>query len=109
MVAYTGSWKQVRRAVVGHRRTLRYQVVALAAALRRVRILTCFLEEQAEHIVVHDVLHERAGATWKMRVSSYLKLRLSPTGVVQALHRVGLTAHVELGSRGMVRVVAAPD
>ena len=70
------------------------------------RIHTCFLEEQPGHMVVHDVLHERTGANWQMRVSSYRKLRLAPHWVVRSLERVGLTAVVEKGPRGMVRVVA---
>jgi SAM-dependent methyltransferase len=45
------------------------------------RILTCVLEEQGEHLVVHDLLQERQATGWKMAVSSYRKLRLSPDSV----------------------------
>jgi len=70
------------------------------------RILTCCLEDATTHVVVHDILHEREGAQWSLKVSSYRKLRLAPTVVETALRTHGLAARVEPGPRGMVRVVA---
>jgi SAM-dependent methyltransferase len=70
------------------------------------RILTCFLEEQDDHVIVYDVLHERTGDAWNMSVSSYRKLRLSGEGVTTTLEAVGLKCSVSSGPRGMVRVVA---
>jgi SAM-dependent methyltransferase len=70
------------------------------------RIHTCFLEERSQHVAVTDVLHERVGETWQMRVSSYLKLRLSPEWVMQALARAGLAGHLDRGPRGMVQITA---
>jgi hypothetical protein len=35
------------------------------------RILTCVLEYEDAHVVVHDLLHEFDGAAWRQRVSSY--------------------------------------
>lgn len=70
------------------------------------RILTCFLEYGAEHVDVHDVLHEREGSNWKLRVSSYRKLRLSPEWVSAALRARGFAVLVEPGLAGMVRVIA---
>jgi hypothetical protein len=70
------------------------------------RILTCFLEYSAERVTVHDVLHERSGASWRLRVSAYQKLRLSPAWVVEALGGLGLAVRLEPGLGGMVRVVA---
>jgi SAM-dependent methyltransferase len=70
------------------------------------RIHTCFLEEGPTHMVVHDILHERAGDTWRMKVSSYTKLRLSPEWVVNALRSVGLSPTASAGPRGMVQIVA---
>jgi SAM-dependent methyltransferase len=71
------------------------------------RVHTCFLEEHADHMQVHDILHERDGATWKMRVSSYPKLRLAPAAVAETFSYFGLTPKVEPGPRGMVRITAA--
>jgi SAM-dependent methyltransferase len=70
------------------------------------RILTCFLEYEDDTVVVHDILHERAGDAWETRVSSYRKLRLSPDRVMGSLETSGFEARREAGTRGMVRVVA---
>lgn len=70
------------------------------------RILTCFLEYEPEHVVVHDVVHERGAAGWSMRVSAYRKLRLSPAWLVLRLEAEGLAVRREAGVRGMVRLVA---
>jgi SAM-dependent methyltransferase len=71
------------------------------------RILTCFLEFAAEHVDVHDLLHERNGDTWQMRVSTYRKLRLDPRWVTASLHERGLSVRTESGLSGMIRVIAA--
>ena len=70
------------------------------------RIHTCFLEEQPDHVLVHDIVHERDGATWRMKVSSYPKLRLAPAAVAEALRYEGLEPTVAPGARGMVRITA---
>jgi SAM-dependent methyltransferase len=68
------------------------------------RIHTCFLEEGPTHMVVHDIVHERVGDAWRMKVSSYQKLRLSAQWVLDALRRVGLRPTVSAGPRGMVQI-----
>lgn len=70
------------------------------------RILTCFLEYVPGYVNVHDVLHERNGSTWQLRVSAYRKLRLSPEWVSAALQGNGFSVRIEPGLAGMVRVVA---
>lgn len=70
------------------------------------RILTCFLEYGEATVQVHDVLHERDGGGWRLRLSSYPKLRLSPEWVVTALTSLGFTVRREPGISGMVRVIA---
>jgi SAM-dependent methyltransferase len=70
------------------------------------RIHTCFLEEQADHVLVHDLLYEKQGDRWSMQVSNYNKLRLSPAAVCRTFQSVGLTASVVAGPRGMVRLTA---
>jgi SAM-dependent methyltransferase len=70
------------------------------------RILTCYLEYEPEHVMVHDIVHERSEGSWQMRVSAYPKLRISPTNVEQSLRKHGLTTVLETAPRGMVRVVA---
>ncbi len=79
------------------------------------RVLTCFLEEHTDHVLVHDILHERQAESWSMRVSSYRKLRLSPEVVRRSFQAAGFAASIAPGPRGMVKLIAdvqpfvAPD
>lgn len=70
------------------------------------RILSCFLEESGEYMVVHDILYEREGTSWNFRVSSYKKLRISPRWMIGALKQVGLEATLDEIPMGYLRVVA---
>jgi predicted RNA methylase len=70
------------------------------------RILTCFLEYDALAVTVHDILHERDGSDWRLRVSAYRKLRLSPEWVTSALAAKGLHVRTEPGLAGMTRLIA---
>jgi SAM-dependent methyltransferase len=70
------------------------------------RIHTCFLEAAGDKVVVHDILHEQAGAAWAMQVSSYEKLRLVPEDVRRLFALAGLRVSLGPGPRGMVRLVA---
>jgi SAM-dependent methyltransferase len=70
------------------------------------RIHTCFLEEEPDRMLVHDIEHERQGGTWSMRVSRYPKLRLDPDVVVRTLEQHALEVARERGPRGMVQIVA---
>jgi SAM-dependent methyltransferase len=66
------------------------------------RIHTCFLEERPEHVVVHDMVHERGADGWWMKVSSYEKLRVSGTALSRAAEAAGLRCSTEPGPRGML-------
>ncbi len=70
------------------------------------RILTCFLEYAETTVRVHDILHEREGTQWRLRVSSYPKRRLDPEWVVDALRSRGFAVQRARAQNGMVRVVA---
>jgi 2-polyprenyl-3-methyl-5-hydroxy-6-metoxy-1,4-benzoquinol methylase len=69
------------------------------------RILTCFLEYEDDTVIVHDVLHEKEGPAWRMAVSSYRKLRLSPEALGTLARSAGFTVQHQAGLRGMVRLV----
>ena len=69
------------------------------------RILTCFLEYEEDTVLVHDILHERAGDAWETRVSSYRKLRIAPERVIASLETIGFETRREQGAPGMVRVI----
>lgn len=70
------------------------------------RILTCFLEYTDSRVTVHDVLHEWRDAAWRMTVSAYPKLRLSPAWVIGVMERSGFSVERSEGSSGMVCLVA---
>jgi 2-polyprenyl-3-methyl-5-hydroxy-6-metoxy-1,4-benzoquinol methylase len=70
------------------------------------RILTCFLEYADTTVTVHDLLHQREGGSWRLRVSSYSKLRLSPQWVVERLSSLGLSVVRDAAPGGMIRVTA---
>jgi hypothetical protein len=55
---------------------------------------------------VHDLLHERDDDGWRLRVSSYAKLRIAPEWVVDVAGRSGLDARIEGVERGMVTIRA---
>ena len=93
--------------------TFRDYTTALSAEQRFIpvrsdadRILTCFLEYDDTHVTVHDLLHERETSQWKLRVSSYRKLRLAPEWVSRALENHGFRVAQEAALGGMVRLVA---
>jgi SAM-dependent methyltransferase len=71
------------------------------------RILTCFLEYAADHVDVHDMLHESDGEAWRLRVSTYRKLRLDPQWISASLSDRGFSVRTEAGLAGMIRIVAA--
>jgi SAM-dependent methyltransferase len=70
------------------------------------RIHTCFLEELAECVIVHDIVHEFRDNSWSQTVSSYRKLRLAPETVVQAAESAGLVCLKRPGPRGMLTILA---
>jgi 2-polyprenyl-3-methyl-5-hydroxy-6-metoxy-1,4-benzoquinol methylase len=70
------------------------------------RILTCFLEYADTTVTVHDLLHQREGGAWRLRASSYPKLRLSPEWVVERLSSLGLSVRRDTAPAGMIRITA---
>jgi len=93
--------------------TFRNYTTALSAESRFIpvrsspdRIMTCFLEYDDQRVTVHDLLHERDGAQWRLSVSSYQKLRLDPGWVRDALMQLGLEVTESTTPSRMVRLMA---
>ena len=96
---FVATFRDYRQLPSGDRR-----FIPVRSDLRRIH--TCFLEQQEEHVIVHDIVHERGTDGWSQQVSSYHKLRLSPEFVVQAAESAGLAALCRPGPRGMLTVLA---
>jgi hypothetical protein len=70
-------------------------------------IMTCFLEfENAESVVVHDLVHTRQGAGWSLEKSSYRKLRLGIDWLCDELNQAGLAVVSQDSSGRLLAVVA---
>lgn len=54
------------------------------------RIFTCFLEHAGDIIRVHDILQVRENGEWRLRISSYVKLRLDYRWLIGRLEDCGL-------------------
>jgi len=70
------------------------------------RIFTCFLDYHQDHVEVNDLLHVRAGETWKFTTSSYRKLRLNASLIGELLTAAGFTIAHSSTEQGLVRIVA---
>jgi SAM-dependent methyltransferase len=70
------------------------------------RIMTCFLEYEAERVLVHDLIHVRRGADWVLHKSSYPKLRLAPGWVEARLQERGFDI-LSNGSSGRMTMIVA--
>jgi SAM-dependent methyltransferase len=70
------------------------------------RIFVCFLEYKAARVAVTDILHEREGSQWKMSVSTYDKLRITPEWLDDLLRRSGFAITRDINASGMLRFAA---
>lgn len=70
------------------------------------RIFTCFLDYQDDVVQVHDILYEKVGSHFKMRVSDYRKLRLDSDVIDRQLASRGLRTVRRCSPEGMITGVA---
>lgn len=57
--------------------------------------MVCFLDFTDHDVAtVNDIIHTRSDRGWTMHTSSYPKLRLAPTMVVDELTGAGLRVHL---------------
>ncbi len=70
------------------------------------RIFTCFLEYEAKHVNVHDIVHEKVGGRWATRISVFRKLRISVRWMTSCLQKSGFTIeHIDT-NKGMIMIIA---
>ncbi len=74
------------------------------------RIFTCMLEEvSAEHVRVHDLLHQRSVSGFEQHISSYLKCRFGATWIDETLAQLGFIESHSSASRGLLTRVATRE
>ncbi len=70
------------------------------------RIFTCFLEYEAQHVIVHDIVYEKLKDQWEMKKSAFRKLRISPRWVSDILVMLGYKVATFDVHMGIVTIVA---
>lgn len=70
------------------------------------RIMICFLEYTPEKVIVTDIVHEKTGAGWEQKISSYEKVRLTPDWVLEKLKGAGFQILSDKVEKGLVRIAA---
>lgn len=70
------------------------------------RILTCFLDYLPTHVAVTDLLYERTGNTWKQKISTYLKFRISEDEAVEFLESNAMTILFHEVKNGIITIIA---
>ena len=65
------------------------------------RLMVCFLEDQGDTVLAHDLVHVWEKDGWQLYKSAYPKLKLSPDWVRNRLAAVGLIPCYENTVRGM--------
>ena len=69
-------------------------------------IMTCFIEDVGDVVLVHDLIHKRTTDGWSFHRSAYPKLKLSTEWVLEALSEAGLEGNASTHGRGMEVVIA---
>lgn len=70
------------------------------------RIMTCFLEDAGDTVLVHDLIYVKHGGAWQLQKSAYPKLKLPAERVAGALGDAGLAIEREETARGMAVLTA---
>jgi 2-polyprenyl-3-methyl-5-hydroxy-6-metoxy-1,4-benzoquinol methylase len=73
------------------------------------RILTCFLEDDGESVIVSDILHEKNGTEWDLSKSSYRKIKLSLAAASALASEAGFRVASEQLRSGMNVVIGRKD
>jgi len=69
-------------------------------------LFTCFLEYEAEHVKVNDMIYTKSQDGWKLDVSCYRKLRIPMVWVRRELSELGFTICLCENNKGMITVIA---
>jgi SAM-dependent methyltransferase len=70
------------------------------------RIFTCFLEYEAQHVIVHDIVYEKLKDKWEMKKSAFRKLRIAPQWLCDILVMLGFKVATFDIHMGIVTIIA---
>lgn len=70
------------------------------------RIFTCFLEYEADHVKVHDLIYEKNGAEWKLNKSFYRKCRVPFEWAKKTLKEIGYQIEFGNNEKGLATIIA---
>ncbi|MGD1841591.1 MAG: class I SAM-dependent methyltransferase [Thermonemataceae bacterium] len=70
------------------------------------RILTCILEYEPEKVKVSDLLYEKEEGEWRQKVSSYRKVRIAPSEIVEYLKELGMKIKLDTSIFQMHTIIA---
>jgi len=70
------------------------------------RILTCILEYGTEKVKVTDLLYEKMDGEWKLKVSSYEKIRIPTQKIIQFIEGSGMEVALNESINRMQTIIA---
>ncbi|MFF7244712.1 class I SAM-dependent methyltransferase [Embleya sp. NPDC008237] len=74
----------------------------------RDRVFTCFLEYVDEDtVMIHDLVHTRAGDSWNLQAGSYPKLRIGSDWLSEQCRRAGLDVRDDTAGPRGIRILHA--
>ena len=71
------------------------------------KILTCILDYDKETVRVTDLLYEKTETGWKQKVSSYLKVRILTTEIVELLETKGMRIQFNQVTNRLTTIIAS--
>lgn len=70
------------------------------------KIFTCFLEYEADYVIVHDIIYELVNSFWVLRKSYYKKCRIGFEWCKIQLKRSGFKIRFESNEKGLITIIA---
>ncbi|MDR2206843.1 MAG: class I SAM-dependent methyltransferase [Flavobacteriaceae bacterium] len=70
------------------------------------KILTCVLDYQPKYVMVTDLLHEKIENSWKQKISSYKKVRVTTEMIVKMIEQIGMIIQFNETINRMITIIA---
>lgn len=69
-------------------------------------VFTCFIEDQGDHAMIHDLIYVREADRWVLRKSCYRKLHIAVDWLSERMKNLGFAVDVADRTAGLVTVIA---